>query len=790
MLGWKGVWVRLVLTVAAVLWVGTVLAAGIPHKINYQGLLSDSETGQPLAGTYDLTLRLYGAPAGGDILWSESKSVTTDQAGVFATVLGSHSALDVPFDSPCWLEVELEGEVLAPRRELVSVPYAFHALNADSLGGLRSDSYALAGHLHDDLYVNEGQVGSITGGMIGDGEITDADVAAGAAIDPGKIAGTAWTSTTDGGSSGLEADLLDGQHAAEFAEASHAHDDRYYTESEVSTADGTVNQIGDPVDWTKLKGMPGGFADGVDNAGAGDGFSLDAADGSPTDVVYVDNDGKVLIGSAAPIVAKLHVAAGPSQDAVFGVTNNGTGTYGYSISGTGVVGGSDTGTGVMGISNSGRAGAFTGNVFISGTLGVGAATPASKLDVDGDINTSSVYRVGGRTIIASVGSRCLFVGAGTGGSYGASGVTALGDSAGHSNQSGACNVFVGDRSGYANTTGSYNGFFGQGAGGYNTSGRQNTCLGHLAGAANDTGDYNTYVGAFAGHWAEGTGNACLGKSAGMSADGDRNTCLGAFAGCDNETGNGNVFIGYSAGYYEAGSNKLYIANDSLASKVLIYGDFATGRLGLGTLAPERKLHIVGDGPRVLIEGSTGNPEVNFKLAGDPASDVWAIYKRSDTEDLRFYQGGDRVTFQYNTGNVAIAATDPLGYRLYVNGTAYATGSWQSSDLRLKTDLKGIEDALDKVQRLSGHSFRWRTEDYADRGLPEGRHYGLVAQEVEEVLPEVVGKGPGDEKALAYSELIPVLVEAVKQLKAESDEMRAENQSLRQRLEALERTGGR
>jgi hypothetical protein len=261
------------------------------------------------------------------------------------------------------------------------------------------------------------------------------------------------------------------------------------------------------------------------------------------------------------------------------------------------------------------------------------------------------------------------------------------------------------------------------------------------------------------------------------------------AGATNE-GSGNLFIGYRAGRYETGSNKLYIANGLDANDVLIYGDFSTGRLGLGTLSPEHKLHIVGDGPRVLIEATTGSPEVNFKLAGDPTSDFWAIYMHSITEDLRFYQNGDRVTLQSSTGNVAIGATDPAGYRLYVNGTAYATGGWQPSDLRLKADLRGIDDALGKVLRLNGVSFRWRTEDHPDRGLPEGRHYGLVAQEVETVLPEVVGKGPGDEKALAYSELIPVLVEAVKELKAESDDLRIENQSLRQRLEALERAGDR
>ena len=84
----------------------------------------------------------------------------------------------------------------------------------------------------------------------------------------------------------------------------------------------------------------------------------------------------------------------------------------------------------------------------------------------------------------------------------------------------------------------------------------------------------------------------------------------------------------------------------------------------------------------------------------------------------------------------------------------------------------MDDAPGKVLRLSGYSFRWRTEDYPDRGLPEGRHYGLVGQEIKQVLPEVVGRGPEGERVLAHTELIPVLVEAVKELKAENDAFRA------------------
>ena len=105
--------------------------------------------------------------------------------------------------------------------------------------------------------------------------------------------------------------------------------------------------------------------------------------------------------------------------------------------------------------------------------------------------------------------------------------------------------------------------------------------------------------------------------------------------------------------------------------------------------------------------------------------------------------------------MGIGTTTPGDYKLYVNGEAYSTVSWSTSDARLKKDLQRIEDALSKVLRLEGLSFLWRTDDYPDRGLPEGRHYGLIAQDVEQVLPEVVKEGGGGEKAVAYSEVIPV-----------------------------------
>jgi hypothetical protein len=106
--------------------------------------------------------------------------------------------------------------------------------------------------------------------------------------------------------------------------------------------------------------------------------------------------------------------------------------------------------------------------------------------------------------------------------------------------------------------------------------------------------------------------------------------------------------------------------------------------------------------------------------------------------------------------------DPAGNKFYVNGTACGTSHWTTcSDRSLKREIQGVAGALDKVMSLEGVSFLWRTDEYEDRSFDSGRHYGLIAQDVEEVLPEVVTGGSEGECAVAYAEIIPVLIEAIK-----------------------------
>ena len=115
-----------------------------------------------------------------------------------------------------------------------------------------------------------------------------------------------------------------------------------------------------------------------------------------------------------------------------------------------------------------------------------------------------------------------------------------------------------------------------------------------------------------------------------------------------------------------------------------------------------------------------------------------------------------------------AATAGMGDGLWTSGnvTAY-------SDRRVKTNLEIIPDALAKVGKLNGYTFD-RTdlkEDMDGNIIPVARQAGVIAQEVLEVLPEVVIENDEGMYSVAYGNVVALLIEAIKELKAEVDELK-------------------
>ncbi|MFZ1948299.1 MAG: hypothetical protein WAW06_12185 [bacterium] len=121
------------------------------------------------------------------------------------------------------------------------------------------------------------------------------------------------------------ADSLGHAPAASYSPVGHVHDDTYPLRPELSNP-GTINQPTNPVDWSNLKNVPPGFADGADaEGGAGDGYSLDAADGNPTDAVYVDGAGEVGLGTSTP-ARNLHIKQDANAAVGIRIENNNTGS--------------------------------------------------------------------------------------------------------------------------------------------------------------------------------------------------------------------------------------------------------------------------------------------------------------------------------------------------------------------------------------------------------------------------------------------------------------------------------
>ena len=84
--------------------------------------------------------------------------------------------------------------------------------------------------------------------------------------------------------------------------------------------------------------------------------------------------------------------------------------------------------------------------------------------------------------------------------------------------------------------------------------------------------------------------------------------------------------------------------------------------------------------------------------------------------------------------------------------------------------------------IKGVSFEWKTSEYKDKGFPAGRHYGVIAQEVEKILPEIVREGPNGEKAVSYTELVPVLTEAIKEQQKQIESLRSEVKALQESMQ--------
>jgi len=350
--------------------------------------------------------------------------------------------------------------------------------------------------------------------------------------------------------------------------------------------------------------------------------------------------------------------------------------------------------------------------------------------------------------------------------------TFYGDGAGSSTVctwpgSGAANTFIGRNAGQANIVGSANTFLGFYAGSKTTV-SSNTFMGYYSGFSNTTGSRNAFMGDFSGY-ANSTAsyNTFLGSYAGYNnTTGVYNIFIGSSAGQTNTVENNNTLIGYNSNINTAldpvtnataiGS-RAYVAQANslvLGSIKDVNGATSNVNVGIGTSAPVRQLHVVGDQAVFRMDRPTDTAAfmlVRTDESGDPLK-TFVVGANASGSNSGSFVINDLGTSVSGAGTRRMTI-DNNGIATFTN-SVYALSFVPTSSLVYKTNVKTYENALETVKKLRGVSFNWK-----DSGKSS---VGLIAEEVDRVIPEVVAHDGQTATGLNYDSLVGVLVEAVKE----------------------------
>ncbi len=651
-------------------------------------------SGLPAAGVEGATLAIYREEVGGSPLWQETQNLTLEADGRYTVLLGASQKEGIPVDlfsaaEPRWLGVTFNrpGEVEQARVRIASVPYAFKASDADTLGGRPASDYLLT-------------PAASTAAASGDRAKAGTTEAAGAEPHPQATTGTAgniakFTNSTDLGNSAMfesggfigvgtnsPADkvssvindpngVITGYSVRNLASGATAYSGMLFYDQNGATA--------------QFQGFNNSTHEyRINNIASSPAGSINFMLGGNSKFL-VANSGNIGINTTNP-ARQLHVAT-PGPNALLLQNSPGGGnstvnldfqTYSLGIN-TPVQPGARISALDSNFSNhlgfftkvpGADANALTERMRLTntGSLGIGTTTPGSLLDVAGDITMSGSLQKGTSRFLHNVGQQNLGVG-----------LNAL----------------------KVVTTGPQNVAVGEGALGNLTTGGGNVAVGWRALEAQTAAAQATAIGYL----------SFLSNSA------DGNIGLGAFTGTDQTAGSTNMYLGYNVGRSVNESNTIRIGDSGFYSRAFLGG----------------------------VRGVT--------------------------------------TGAANAVPVVIDSNGQLGT--------------VSSSRRFKEDIQDMGDVTRGLMRLRPVTFRYR-KPFADGSKPV--QYGLIAEEVAEVYPDLVAhSADGQIETVKYQLLDSMLLNEFQkqQLKIEQQEQEIETlkarlagmTALESRLAALESAAG-
>ena len=248
-------------------------------------------------------------------------------------------------------------------------------------------------------------------------------------------------------------------------------------------------------------------------------------------------------------------------------------------------------------------------------------------------------------------------------------------------------------------------------------------------------------------------------------------------------------VGHQAGVYGSSTDTYGVRGVGFKAGVYGSADYGEGVYGTCT----NGAGVYGEGTNYGVLGTNSSSASGF------ANNAGVVGQSTLTSGIGVYGYADAAggagVYGYSAVSYGISATtgDPNGYAAYFDGAVFTTGTYQGSDSLLKQNIVDLKSALDIIRELHPKSYTFRQEgNFKMMHLPQGKHYGLIAQDVEKVLPAIVKvtkfeaqtphipsenlsagtltKTPVssasqnmDFKALNYTELIPIVIKGMQEL---------------------------
>ena len=352
--------------------------------------------------------------------------------------------------------------------------------------------------------------------------------------------------------------------------------------------------------------------------------------------------------------------------------------------------------------------------------------------------------------------------------------TAEGQNALFNLTTGAANTAVGWFSLFSDTTGSFNTATGAGALLFNTS-NENTAFGAATLLFNTTGEANTAVGAVALlNNTTGIVNTAVGDSAlHNNTDGNFNTAVGQQALFANISGQENTAVGFVALANHPTGNFNTAVGTSALLNTTAGQNTAIGAHALQTNDTGNSNTAVGNGALVSSTGS-GNIALGQNAGGSvtTASNVTCIGTSGANVDNSCFIG--RIYFNVQP----IVGTDPDSVTIDSSGRL---GRGNVSSRRYKHDIKPMEKASEALYALKPVSFRYNEQYDATQTLA----FGLIAEEVAEVYPDLVGRNSkGEPESVRYDQVNAMLLNEFLKEHRKNEEQEATIARLQKQVEAL------